>query len=197
MARTPRAMTDGEVRRVMATLKHEPRNAALVALALGTGLRQAELVALNCGDVFKADGRVRTRIRLQWWKGKDAGRGLSKHEVFVSDALRKRLAKLRTHKSKAGESLEPDAPLFVSRNRNRLSVGRCRNMWREIQRRADLDRRFTFHELRHTAITRVYRATGDLRLSQKFARHSSPETTAIYAHVADEALAAVVETVGV
>ncbi len=42
--------------------------------------------------------------------------------------------------------------------------------------------------LRHTAITNVYRATKDLYLTQRFARHSSPLTTTIYTHPTDEEL---------
>jgi integrase len=40
--------------------------------------------------------------------------------------------------------------------------------------------------LRHTAITSVYRASRDLFLAQRFARHASPLTTTIYTHVSDE-----------
>ena len=35
----------------------------------------------------------------------------------------------------------------------------------------------TFHHFRHTAITNVYRATKDLFLAQRFARHANPITT--------------------
>ncbi|WP_158574141.1 tyrosine-type recombinase/integrase [Streptomyces triticagri] len=38
-----------------------------------------------------------------------------------------------------------------------------------------------FHQFRHTAITRYYQKTLDLIATQHFARHQSPETTAIYA----------------
>jgi hypothetical protein len=40
--------------------------------------------------------------------------------------------------------------------------------------------------LRHVAITNVYRATHDLFLAQRFARHASPLTTTIYCHPGDE-----------
>jgi integrase len=42
--------------------------------------------------------------------------------------------------------------------------------------------------LRHTAITNVYRATRDLFLTQRFARHASPLTTTAYTHPSDEEL---------
>jgi len=48
------------------------------------------------------------------------------------------------------------------------------------------ERPYNFHALRHTAITNVYRATKDLFLTQRFARHANPITTVAYTHVSDE-----------
>lgn len=40
--------------------------------------------------------------------------------------------------------------------------------------------------MRHTSVTAVYRATRDLFLAQRFARHASPLTTTIYTHPSDD-----------
>ena len=49
------------------------------------------------------------------------------------------------------------------------------------------------HSLRHYYCTQALRASGgDLRLTQRLARHASPATTAIYTQVLDEAAAAAV-----
>jgi hypothetical protein len=56
-------------------------------------------------------------------------------------------------------------------------------------RRAGFDRIYGFHALRHTAVTNVYRASRDLFLAQRFARHASPLTTAVYTHPSDEDMA--------
>jgi site-specific recombinase XerC len=40
--------------------------------------------------------------------------------------------------------------------------------------------------LRHSALTNVYRASRDLFLAQRFARHASPLTTVVYTHSSDE-----------
>ncbi len=45
-----------------------------------------------------------------------------------------------------------------------------------------------FHALRHTAVTNVYRASRDLFLAQRFARHVSPLTTTVYTHPGDQEL---------
>ncbi len=42
--------------------------------------------------------------------------------------------------------------------------------------------------LRHSAVTNVYRASRDLFLAQRFARHASPLTTTIYTNPSDEEL---------
>ncbi len=53
---------------------------------------------------------------------------------------------------------------------------------------AGFDRMYPFHALRHTAVTNVYRASRDLFLAQRFARHASPLTTVLYTHTSDEEL---------
>ena len=54
--------------------------------------------------------------------------------------------------------------------------------------KAGFDRLYPFHSLRHSSITAVYRATHDLFLAQRFARHVSPLTTTAYTHPSDEEL---------
>lgn len=46
------------------------------------------------------------------------------------------------------------------------------------------------HDLRHTALTRIYRATGDIRLAQMQAGHTRVTTTTRYSHVAKSDLRA-------
>lgn len=54
--------------------------------------------------------------------------------------------------------------------------------------RLDRRRRVPALALRHTAVTNVYRASRDLFLAQRFARHVSPLTTTVYTHPSDEEL---------
>jgi hypothetical protein len=42
--------------------------------------------------------------------------------------------------------------------------------------------------MKHTAVNNVYRASRDLFLAQRFARHVSPLTTTVYTHPGDEEL---------
>jgi integrase len=155
-------------------------------MALGTGLRISEIIGLNVGDVFAPDGtpRTRVRIRAEIAKGGRAG------DVFLPDRLVPKLRRLWAFKRKRGEGLEPGDPLFCSQSRHRASKRRVQHAWHAWQRKAGLDRLYGFHSLRHSAITAVYRATHDLFLAQRFARHVSPLTTTVYTHPSDEELVA-------
>ena len=59
---------------------------------------------------------------------------------------------------------------------------------RVLAKESRVDRHEGFHATRHSAVTAVYRATGNLFLAQRFARHASPLTTIIYTHPSDEEL---------
>ena len=52
---------------------------------------------------------------------------------------------------------------------------------------------FRFHDLRHTAATRILRRTGNLKLVQRLLDHEDIATTAKYAHVDDADLLAAME----
>ncbi len=69
-----------------------------------------------------------------------------------------------------------------------LSPRRVQFAFRTWQVKAGFDRLYPFHALRHTAVTNVYRASRDLFLAQRFARHASPLTTTTYTHPSDQEL---------
>jgi site-specific recombinase XerC len=160
------------------------REALWLSLALGTGLRLAELVGLDVADAYAGGGTPRTRIRLRAEVAKRGRVG----DVFLPDALTHKLERFRSYKRAQGERLDPDAPLFCSQSCRRLSKRRVQVLFRELQIEAGFDRLYPFHALRHTAITNVYRASKDLFLAQRFARHASPLTTVVYTHPSDEEL---------
>ncbi len=132
--------------------------------------------------MFNVNGRPRIRIRI---RAEIAKRGKA-GDVFLPDRLVGKLRRLRAFKKQRQESLEPDAPLFCNQSRNRISKRRVQFAWREWQKRAGFDRLYPFHSTRHTSVTNVYRATRDLFLAQRFARHVSPLTTTVYTHPSDE-----------
>lgn len=188
ITRPARTLTDHEIGLVLRTTgSHRDgfRDHVIVSLALGTGLREHELLALDIGDVFDDVGRARRRVALRVFKR--GAKRPANQEVLLSETVRAKLErwlKLRRREETAGA----DAPLFMSNRGTRLSARQLRHAFKVWQERAGLDQRFNFHALRHTACSGVFRRTKDIRVTQRFARHTSVVTTAIYTHPSDEEL---------
>ncbi len=185
--RAPETMTTAEQRRLLdvSAESPRPRDHVMISMALGTGLRLGELLGLDVGDVSPDGVRVRTRVKLRV----ETTKGARKGEVFLPDRVVEKLTRFLAWKSMMGEPLDADAPLFISSWGRRLSARRTQMMFRQWQARAGFDRFYCFHSTRHAAITNVYRASRDLFLAQRFARHASPLTTIIYTYVSDEEMA--------
>ncbi len=181
---SPVTLTRADQLALLGAVQDRPRVALLISLALGTGLRLAELVGLDVGDVYLPGGqsRVRVRLRAEIAKGGRAG------DVFLPDGLRPKLARFWAWKIEQRERVGAAALLLCSQTRRRISKRRVQVPFRELQIEAGFDRLYAFFALRHTAITNVYRASKDLFLAQRFARHASPLTTVVYTHPSDEEL---------
>ena len=179
---SPPTLTQDEQKLILRVTAKHPRDHAIISMALGTGLRIGELLGLNVGDVFTPDGTPKTRIFVRREIAKRGRTG----DVFLPDRLVPKLRRFWRFKKKRAESLKPDAPLFCAQSRRRLSRRRVQFLWRTWQQRAGFDRLYPFHCLLHTAVTSVYRATRDLFLAQRFARHASPLTTTVYTHPSDD-----------
>lgn len=188
--RPPRTLTAEEQTRILKVSgEHRDgfRDHVILSLAIGCGLRQSEIVALDVADVT-SDGRTpRRTIHLRVFKrGGGVNADPKAQVVRLPDGTFYKLEKYL-------RSLAPHAegPLFISRKGNRLSMRRLREMFQIWQEAAGFDHPYSFHHLRHTAITNVQREERDIRLTQKFARHRSINTTLIYEHASDEQLARV------
>jgi len=222
--RTVRTMSPAEQRKILdVTGKHRDgfRDHVILSLALGSGLRESEIEALNVGDIAekpeppkggkggagakrgsrRARGlAIRSRVELRVF----AHKGTSKRKdakpvvqvIFLPRLVRIKLAKFLGWKKRAGESIAFDAPLFCAapftrsgKPGERIARRTMRHQFRTWQTRAGFDQTpFTFHELRHTALTTLYRRTKDVVLVQRAARHKSITTTMIYTHASDDDL---------
>ena len=181
---SPTTLTADEQALILRVTASNLRDHVIISLALGTGLRLAEIVGLNVGDVYGPGGAPKIRVRVR----REIAKGGRAADVFLPDRLVVKLKKYRTWKKRRGESCEPDAPLFANQSGRRISKRRVQHAWTAWQRRAGFDRLYGFHALRHTAVTNVYRASRDLFLAQRFARHVSPLTTTVYTHPSDQEL---------
>jgi len=168
------------------------RDAVIIEFLLSTGLRAAELVGLNVGDVR---GKEKLHVSKEIAKmGK---------ERFIpicadSQRLMKRFIGL---KMKQKESIRDDAPLFISRNGERLSKRSLQDLVEGWIVRAGLTTStgkplYSTHSLRHTCFKRMQERNQPLTSIQKLAGHATLASTGIYTEATWEELVEAVEARG-
>ena len=157
---------------VLSKRKDAERAHMLYRLMLVTGLRISEALRLNVHDAE----RPKVDVQVKGWtrSGKKLIRVKS---VYFPKSLQERLTHFLRFKRRAGESLAPEAPLFVSREGGRLSARQAQRDFKKWVSQAGIESRLTPHALRHTAATKLMRRTGNAKLVQKYLGHSDVATT--------------------
>ena len=147
------------------------RDAAILELFYSSGLRLAELVALDVKDVDVFSESVRV-----------FGKGRKERVVPVGVPA---LEAIQRYRQAARVEV---GPLFLSKVRRRISAP---NVWLAIQRylrHTSIAVRISPHKLRHSFATHLLDAGADLRSVQSLLGHASLSTTQIYTHVTTERL---------
>jgi integrase/recombinase XerC len=132
----PQTLIRAEQEALLLASRCHPRDHLIFSMALGTGLRLAEIVGLNVGDVFFPDGTPRGRISLR----REIAKGGRTADVFLPDALGPKLERFWRYKRRAGEGLDSDAPLLCNQSGDRISKRRVQVIFRRWQERAGFDR---------------------------------------------------------
>lgn len=155
------------------------RNFAILALMATCGLRTIEVVRANIEDLRTLGGSP-----VLFVQGK--GRADKKEFVKLTEPV---IAAIKDYLTARGQ-VSKNAPLFASCSRRnfggRLTTRTISGICKNSMRRAGLDSPLlTAHSLRHSAVTIALMAGESLSEVQYFARHSSINTTQIYAHNVD------------
>jgi integrase/recombinase XerC len=179
-----RYLSDAELAAFMAAVRerrhvHQPRDHALFALLANTGIRPSEALALCRTDCH-------LRGRMPWIK---IGRLKKKRGAPVADELQISPA-LAAILSGYTDTIEGE-PLFP------ISRRQAQRLFHGYARLAGLRSRHWLYSLRHTAATRIYRATRDIGIVQAILGHETPDMSCIYAHVAKDLLAEAANSVPV
>ncbi len=146
------------------------RDRAMLELLYSSGLRLAELVALDLGDVDEADATVRV-----------TGKGAKTRIVPVG---RQALAALRAWRGiRAGIAGPEEQALFVSRRGSRLRPRSVQERIVHWSRRQGMDRNVYPHLFRHSFASHLLESSGDLRAVQELLGHADVSTTQIYTHL--------------
>jgi integrase/recombinase XerC len=152
----------------------EARDAAIVELLYGGGLRVGELVGLDA----QASSTAKGWVDLQAGDAHVLGKGSKRRTVPVG---RKAIEALKHWLDLRGAALKGDEPaLFIGRRGARLSA---QAVWQRLQQRslkAGLATPVHPHMLRHSFASHMLQSSGDLRAVQELLGHANIGTTQVY-----------------
>ena len=154
------------------------RDRALLELIYSSGLRLAEVVGLNLGDIDWGDAMVTV-----------LGKGSKMRNLPVgSEALAalKNWLPLREQYVSASEPA-----LFVSQRGTRISHRAVQLRLQQLSLQQGMDNPVHPHMLRHSFASHMLESSGDLRLVQELLGHANISTTQIYTHLDFQHLAKV------
>jgi integrase/recombinase XerD len=178
-------LTEPDVRELLSAPGRDTlglRDRAILETLYSTGLRRAELCALDLYDLDHAGELVRVR----------QGKGGRDRVVPIGEAA---LAAIRRYLRDSRPELvaTPKEPaLFVAAiTHRRLNVKTLNLLVRKHAEAAGITQRVAPHVLRHTCATHLLRGGADIRHVQAILGHASVATTQIYTRVAVEDLALV------
>ena len=168
-AKAPPALTEEQVRRLLRMAERaSARDRAIVVMLLFTGLRLAELVALDVDDVRVAARKGLVIVR--------SGKGDAYREVPLNALVRQVLEEwLAQRLQLAGDG---ERALFVGRSGGRLSKRSVDDVVRGLGKDAGV--KLSAHLLRHTFLTVLVRKGNDLVMVAELAGHRRLETTRRY-----------------
>lgn len=181
-----RELSDDEEKRLVEAFRTDYR--PLLQFAILSALRMDELVRMEWEHVDWG-GR---RLRLKGKGGKIA-------TIPITTPMDRILRAVHSHgasgpvwlyepkRRQAGEVTDL-SPRPITYEGLKTEFRRARKRAGLTSTRADDLMGFRFHDNRHTGITRLVRASGNLKLGKELARHSSIATTMKYAHATEDDL---------
>jgi len=147
------------------------RDAAVLALLYGSGLRISEALGLNLKDAPLPQRDDMLRV---------TGKGGKTRLVPVLPAVRQAI---RIYLDLCPHALSADGPLFIGAKGRRLSPRIVELTVERLRTALRLPDSATPHALRHSFATHLLSAGGDLRTIQELLGHASLSTTQIYTEV--------------
>lgn len=152
------------------------RDAAILELFYSSGIRLAELAALNIDDFDLHQECVRV-----------FGKGSKERICPVGTPAAEAIHAYRNR------ARVLDGPLFISKLRRRLSTRAISDIFKKYHALSSIPVNVSPHKLRHSFATHLLDHGADLRSVQSLLGHASLSTTQIYTHVSIERIKTVYE----
>jgi integrase len=161
----------------------------VLVVTLHQALRLGEVLALRWKDVDFGDGNE-GRLTVRQAVDKDGSFGTPKGGVAAEIPLMPEARRVLVRLWMAAGRPQ-DGPVFTNRYGGYLRYRDVQRAFVQVRTRAKLStepRAFRFHDLRHSAISRLANAPGAVFPEvQRFARHATLATTLLYVHRIDNA----------
>jgi integrase len=192
----PQYYDEEDIRALLAAIVEEPpRFRALVQLALFTGMRRGEIIALKWADMDLAKSAIRVRAGAVRSRGerqvlRTTKTASSRRVVLIPSATLQALIEWRNEQQRehelAGESwIDSGGMIFTGPSGEWLYVDTPTKEWREFLDRHRLPR-IRLHGLRHTCASLLIASGVDIRSVAAALGHSNTSTTLnVYGHLMD------------
>jgi integrase/recombinase XerC len=154
------------------------RDRAMIELFYSSGLRLAELISVNLGDIDMADQALTV-----------TGKGAKTRRVPVG--AQARAAVSRWMAVRANLAAEGEPALFVSSRGRRIASRTVHARLTRWAQEQGASRNVHPHLLRHSFASHLLESSGDLRAVQELLGHADISTTQIYTHLDFQHLAQV------
>ena len=174
----------------------------LFILAVYTGFRKGELLALQWSDLDEQKDTIRVSKSVTMVNGKPVCKApktkTSNRTVTIPHSLMERLLKLRDlqeeHKQKSGSYWQDEGWIFTQDNGKMMNYSTPYHALQDAIRRYNADKGpdeqlpyIPFHGLRHTSATLLIASQQDLKTVSRRLGHAQTSTTMnIYAHALEE-----------
>lgn len=153
---------------------YKERDYCILTLFLNCGLRVSEMASLNYTDI-RNDKTMRV-----------VGKGNKERVIYLNSAC---ISAIENYmKVRPVDGVKDKKALFISRNKNRISVKMIQAMVYKYLEKIGLEAQgYSCHKLRHTAATLMYQHGGvDIRVLKEVLGHENLGTTEIYTHLNSE-----------
>lgn len=194
-----RILTPAEQEQFISVAKKRS-NGEMFILALGTGMRIGEILALTWDDINFDNETIRINKTVTQIKDYDDPDDKWHPEVFdpktkagkriipllpeISTMLKRVKAQQDIYKAKLGKGYEDNNLVFSTQLGRYLQQGHMHRRFTSVTKEAGIPEITSVHTLRHTFATRCLENGIELRIVQELLGHSDLKTTAsIYTHV--------------
>ena len=178
----PRTLETDELSALLSVASDDPlllRDLAMAELLYSSGLRLAELKALNLADLDLGQRLVLV-----------TGKGRKTRSVPVGSAAIRAIDAYLKCRPEA-KTADAESAVFLSQRGRRISERSVQLRLQRLAKAAGLGRDLHPHMLRHSFASHLLESSGDLRAVQELLGHSDISTTQIYTHLDFQHLAKV------